>query len=283
MIQLEALIRESNDLEALPASASRLAGIFADEDWEMDQVIDAVSLDPAITSRVLRIANSALFAGVEEITSVERAAQRVGAGTMLALSVGMGARSTLTCSMPEYGVAEGVLWRHSVASALAADLVQLVCKVKVPAEAVAAALLHDVGRLVLSRHMKPEVLELLAQDQAVDGVDGLGAEMEILEVHHGEVGGLIAQNWKLPAIIVTGITYHHNPGDVEDPHEQLVCDVVCVANAVATVRGFGLGHGETSTDEARESCERLGMTDAGFQELCDLLSERVEQVLAWYK
>ena len=68
--------------------------------------------------------------------------------------------------MPEYGIDDGVLWRHSVAAALAAELERLSCTVKVPPEAFTAALLHDVGKLVLCRHMKPEVLELLARAQA---------------------------------------------------------------------------------------------------------------------
>lgn len=120
-----------------------------------------------------------------------------------------------------------------VASALAAELERLVCSVKVPAESFTAALLHDVGEIVLCRHMQPEIMELLAEAQAEGGVDALHAEAEILEVHHGELGGLIAQHWELPEIIVTAITFHHNPEEVVDTHVQLVCDAVCVADAAA--------------------------------------------------
>lgn len=283
MIQVDALARESAHLVALPASATRLAAIFANEDWEMEEVVAAISLDPAITSRALRIANSAVFGATESITTMDRAVQRIGAGAILSLTIGVGARSTLSQPMPEYGADEGVLWRHSVASALAAELAHLVCTAKIPVEAFTAALLHDVGKLVLSRHMKPEVLELLARAQTQGGVDALHAEVEILEVHHGELGGLIAQHWGLPSIIVKGITFHHNPGDVFETREQLLCDTVCVANAAAKLCGFGLGDPEPAAKEHLESRERLGMTDAGFEELCEMLTERVEEVLSCYE
>ena len=279
---IDAMIREAHDLDPLPASATRLAAIFASADWELSDVVDAIALDPALTSRVLRLANSAAVSGVETITSVERAVQRIGGGSILVLTIGAATQGTLSQSMPEYGVDEGVLWKHSGASALAAELAPGFCKAKVPPEAFAAALLHDVGKIVLCRHLKPEVFELLAEAEARGGVDALNAEIEVLEVHHGELGGLIAQHWKLPEIIVKGISFHHAPDACLDPRERLVCDAVCVADAAATSCGFGIGNSVSDPAAPVRARKRLRMSDAGFTKLGEALTERLEEVLAQY-
>ncbi|MCH7867810.1 MAG: HDOD domain-containing protein [Myxococcales bacterium] len=132
MIDLDALIRESGELEPLPETAARLARIFSDEDWDIDQVVSGISLDPALTARLLRVANSAANSGAEPITTVERAAMRTGAGTILSLTVGTAVGACMKQPLPAYGAPAGSLWRHSVAAALAAELASLLCTETIP-------------------------------------------------------------------------------------------------------------------------------------------------------
>ena len=152
-----------------------------------------------------------------------------------------------------------------------------------PPEAFTAALLHDIGRLVLSPHLEPELLTLLARSRGKGGLDERRAEIEILGVHHGELGQLIAQRWALHEVIAIGIAFHHNPEEVVEPKERLLCDTVCVADAVAKAIGFGLDTSEEEISHHAASRERIGLTDQGFEELCGLTEERVESVLAWYE
>ena len=175
------------------------------------------------------------------------------------------------------------MWRHSVAAALAAELASLVCTARILPESFTAALLHDIGHLVLSRHLEPELIAFLGSSRDKGGFDERRAEIEILGVHHGELGHLIAQHWALPEIIAQGIAFHHNPEDVTDPKHQLLCDTVCVADAVANAIGFGLGKSEEALSDCSASRGRIGLTDQGFEDLCALASDRVQGVLAWYE
>jgi HD-like signal output (HDOD) protein len=181
-------------------------------------------------------------------------------------------------ALPEYGLTEGALWRHSVAAALAAESAQPFCRASLPAETHAAALLHDVGKLVMARFLSPEILRILADAREKGGLSSLRAEAELLCVHHGELGGIIAQHWNLSDRIVTGIMYHHMP----DLARDIVADVVHVANIAAKLAGTG--HVATGADlqVSPTSLERLGMSTDGFMELTARVGTQLESVLAAY-
>jgi HD-like signal output (HDOD) protein len=113
---------------------------------------------------------------------------------------------------------------------VAAELLPRFAGRSLPPETATAALLHDVGKLVMSRYLRPPVLELLEQARR-SGLQRLEAEREVLLVHHGELAGLMAQAWRLPDAIVHAVAGHHDPGAVDSPLAYAVhlCDVVAKA------------------------------------------------------
>jgi HD-like signal output (HDOD) protein len=113
---------------------------------------------------------------------------------------------------------------------VAAELLPRFAGRSLPPETATAALLHDVGKLVMSRYLRPPVLDLLAQARG-SGLQRLEAEREVLLVHHGELAGLMAQAWRLPESIVQAVGGHHEPSTVDSPLAYAVhlCDVVAKA------------------------------------------------------
>ncbi|HEY3380810.1 MAG TPA: HDOD domain-containing protein [Vicinamibacterales bacterium] len=278
MIDLQALTRSANNLEALPASVTRLASIAAKDSWNVREVEEVVSLDQALSFQLLRMANSAASASLMQIVTIRDAVVRLGIGSLLSLATASSVHTKLNTAIPEYGLSEGELWRHSVGTALAAESAAAFCEVTLPPEAYAAALLHDIGKLALSRYLEPEVLKVLALAREQGHLSSMKAETDVLGVHHGELGGLIAQHWNLPDRMVLGITHHHTPDDAGD----LVADVVHVANIAA--KHVGAGHWAVEEDKALNpnSLKRLQLTDKGFDAMCKQVAKRLERVLAQY-
>jgi HD-like signal output (HDOD) protein len=278
VIDLQALTRSANNLDPLPASVTRLASIAAKDSWNVKEVEGVVALDQALSFRLLRMANSAASATLMPIGTIRDAVVRLGIGSLLSLAAAGSVQKKLTAAIPEYGMTEGELWRHSVASALAAESAPAFCDVDLPAETYAAALLHDVGKLVLARFLEPEILRVLALAREEGHLSSLRAESELLGVHHGELGGLIAQHWSLPERLVMGIIHHHTP----DLANDLVADVVHVANTAA--KHVGAGHWVTEEDRQlhTSSMARLKMTANGFDALSKQVAKRLEQVLSQY-
>jgi HD-like signal output (HDOD) protein len=278
VIDLKTLTRSANALEALPASVTRLATIASKDSWNVKEVEEVVSLDQALSFRLLRMANSAASSSLMPVVTIRDAVVRLGIGSLLSLATATSVQRKLFSAVPEYGLTEGELWRHSVASALAAEAAAGFCDVELPPETYSSALLHDIGKLVLARELAPDVLTILAAARQQGHLSSLKAETEILSVHHGELGGLIAQHWNLPDRLVVGIIHHHTPDDARD----IIADVTHVANFAA--KHVGAGHWADEDDRRVNpaSLERLKMAPTGFEGLCKQVAKRLEQVLSQY-
>lgn len=287
MLQLDDLVRTAEELEPLPASTTRLAHLLATPDWEMSDIAQVISLDEALTGRLLSAANSALLGGRTEVCEVEVAVMRLGTGPVLSLALGSSAATELRQGAAAYGLAEGELWRHSVACALAVDQARHACRRPIPPQAYAAALLHDVGKLVLARHVTPPLVELLRVAQTAAGTPAAGGisaevEEEILAIHHAELGAVVARSWGLPESIAVGIAHHHAPLEAPDEGGRLLCNLIDLADAVSAAVGAGCGAGSDAQFSPAHA-ERLGITSAGFEALVQAVDERLEDVLSWYE
>jgi HD-like signal output (HDOD) protein len=278
MLELNSLVEEASHLEPMPASVTRLADIVRREDSRLEDIVELIALDQGLTMSLLRAANSAASGGSRRITVVKDALLRLGAGAVLSLAIGRRIRKQMSAAMPSYEVAEGELWRHSVASALAAELALPFCKVRIPPESFTAALVHDVGKLVLVRFLDPEHLRFLRRARDEGELLSLQAEAEVLGVHHGELGELVVQRWELPEAISKPLAWHHTPNE----DAGVTADVVHLADVVAKHIGAGRSSddGPPTLDEG--AAGRLGITAEGMEKLCRKTAENFEGVLRRY-
>lgn len=280
MIDLDTLVKSAYDLAPLPASTMRLLRVLSDQDWKLDDIIDAASLDGPLTARILSVANSPGMGSGTPVGTLSDAVMRMGAGAVLRLATGAAVRSCMATERDNQ--AENSLWCHSVATALSTELICLVSNVAIPAEAYSVGILHDIGRVVLSRHLDPETTELINRAVWEGENDPLDAERELLGADHCELGALITQYWGLPSLIVESIRCHHRPTESSDPAVRVIADAVTIGDAVARTVGV-CGEETDKPFDYHASCERLGVSEEGFTELRELLSERVEQAFSQYE
>jgi len=273
------LILQAQDLEPLPATATRLAKLVADPDAEMKEIVETISLDQALTVKVLRVANSAASGAASEISTVDRAVIRLGTGAVLSMAVAAGVRTRMLGAIEAYDLEEGRLWEHSVAAALAAESMIGLPEHSVPPETFTAALLHDVGKLVLGRFLDEEIQEFLRRARLEGGRSESDAEDEVLSVNHAELGGLIAQHWKLPRSICLGIQYHHDPENCGDEEGLAhVPWIVHLANITAKKLGKGSDDVLPEDSDFEAPCEALGLTEAKLEKLFVRTERRLEEI-----
>ena len=278
MIDLDRLIEQANELAPLPASTVRLAELVGRPECDLNDVVELITFDQALTARLLRAANSAASGSAINIGTMQEAVTRMGTAQVFALAMASGARPFLQSRVPAYGLGEGALWRHSVAAAVAAEIAPAFCRAVVPPETFTAALLHDVGKLVMGRFLDPEILGLIQRAREVDHLNQLEAESLLLNVHHGELGGLIAQHWKLPPSVVLGITYHHNP----DQGQHIICDFTYLSNQVAKHIEAGLDGRRFDFAISSEIAERIGLRPETLNALSATAVVRYTQVCRRY-
>lgn len=282
LLDLDALVSDVHELDPLPQSAVRLAGLLADEEWDLEAIREVVRLDAALTGRLLAAANSVRAGSRAEILSVDQAVMRLGAASVLSLAVGAAVRGPLQRSLPALGLDEGALWRHSVASALTVELARKHLPRAVPPHAFATALLHDVGKLVLERHLDESAAAGLRRARTEGHLDEDESEVEILQVSHAEVGALVARAWELPEVIAEGIQHHHHPLSATGEQGRYLAYLVQLGDAVASAIGADCGEVPVAGGLSPDVAGALGLPLQAFHELCERATEDLDGVLDMY-
>jgi putative nucleotidyltransferase with HDIG domain len=183
---------------------------------------------------LLRQANAVGLGALQPVKTVRDAAMRLGTGSLLSLALSSSVGNSLRRALPAYGLAEGDLWRQSVAASVAGEVIRSFAQVGVPAEVSTAALLHDFGKVVLANHFGPQILNMLEAASGNDQLDLCETELRVFGVTHADVGGLVAQQWRLPQTIVDAITQHHSVRD----DLPAICAAVSLAHTVAMELGL---------------------------------------------
>jgi HD-like signal output (HDOD) protein len=272
MLDHSIVVQRAYQLQPLPQSCTRLAALVAQDDPDLKAITEVISFDPVMTAKLLRVANSVLFPG-RRVGSVKEAVIRLGANTVFGLAVAACAESVLDQAVPGYALSAGKLWWHSTTAALAAELAKGYCRVIWPSMAFTAALLHDLGKLVLGRCLTPELVALCQGAAAEGNLAPYQAEAEILSVHHGEVSGIIAQYWNLPPEIVRGVTHHHTPEEGNDT----ICFTTHLANAVAHHIEGNSARSRSEVETLNATLDRLALTRAGFEKLAGAVAQRLDE------
>ncbi len=195
-------------IEVLPPSPTLLPKLLpklSDVDANFDEVVAIIAVDPALTSKLLQICNSAYFGHESEVSSVSDAVQRIGYQAVYLLVAMINGSACFTAAAAG-GVDAAKLWRHSVFAAFNAKFV---------AESAGAdgsllftaGLLHDLGKVILGREPLPAPdLFRRPSDPA-----SLAQETGLFGFTHAELGAALLEQWKLPAPIVAAVRHHHQP------------------------------------------------------------------------
>ena len=285
MIDLDFLIKKTCETAPFPISTVRLAQLIGSPEYHLSDVIDIIRYDQVLTLRLLHAANSAANALQSRVTNVSEAIFRMGTGQILALAVAAGVRPLFNQrTLPRYG--EETLWRHSMAAAVAAETTQGFCSVPLPPNVFTAALLHDIGKLAIGRFLDDAALKEIFKARDEGSLSQLEAEIQVLGVHHGQLGGLVARGWQLPEGIINGIVHHHNPEEGND----VVCDFVYFANQVGKQIETGLDGGKFDFMEVYEEklsylpavIRRIGVTPSRLDALCPVAATKFEQISKRY-
>ncbi|MCC6475560.1 HDOD domain-containing protein [bacterium] len=266
MISIAAVSLDIERLEPVSPTVPRLAAVITNENSGVDEIVRVIEYDPAMTANVLRLANSAYFSSPTPVSTVREAVTKIGAGQILQNAVGREIGSRFKSPCAGYELDENELWYHSVAAATAAALLPRYASMRVPPMAFTGALLHDLGKLVISRHIDKETMleiRVTARDSHLTYVQ---AERRVLGFDHAQVGGLIARRWRFPDELVNCISWHHHPRN--EKLATTTSDAVHIANAVARTIGAGIGIEGMNVAVNTESATALGLTPDSIEALC---------------
>jgi putative nucleotidyltransferase with HDIG domain len=273
----QGLLHGIERLDPLPITIQRLVKALEDENVGPAQIAEHVQFDPAVAASVLRVANSAAYMGLQSVGSLRDAVVRLGTTKLLDIVLGDYLKR-IKVAAPMYDLAEDDLWLHSAAASLAVKaLMKEKPRAGVTEMASIAALVHDIGKLVMVRYLKADVKTILKRRDE-KGISFVEAERELFECDHAEVGGEMATRWGFPEEVAFAIAHHH---DVPVPANPTL-DAVVVANLVAKAIGTGLGAEGMDLRIDDKAFRRVGLDFAGFSRLCIQTMNWLKDVKAAY-
>src|ERR1017187_3533362 len=197
MEKIRKLLDKVEVLPLSPALLPKLLPKLSDVDTNFDEVVEIIAFDPALTSKLLQICNSAYFGQESEVNSVAEAVSRVGYQAVYLLVAMINGSNCFPMPSPP-GVDAPRLWQHSITTAF---------NTKFVAESAGAdgnllftaGLLHDIGKVFLGRVHPEEAAELFRKRSGAASVE---RETKTFDSTHPEVGAALLERWKLPAQLV---------------------------------------------------------------------------------
>ncbi len=259
---------------AMPTTATRLLPLLDDPDVSFNEIEDIIRYDPGLTANILKLTNSAYFGIPIKVHSVRQAMSLLGWKRLLQLVMTLCMSSLMKKPIPGYDLPRGELWRHSIAVSIAAENIVKYLSIPDADEVFTAALLHDVGKLILGGFVKKD-LEFI-QDMVAKGFSFDVAENIILGTDHAKVGANILRQWSFPDDLVNAVGWHHNPEDCEN--RCMLSDIVHLANNLGQAIGAGRSLKESHSELSHTIIESLGFKPVDLEEIANLTVKGVNKL-----
>jgi putative nucleotidyltransferase with HDIG domain len=225
---LKTYVQKIKELPTLPAIAHEILSLTNDPLLSIDDLMNIVELDPAISAKILKVSNSAFFGYPVRTTKLNDAIMRIGVNNVKSIAVGIAVLSFLDDGKKTTGYMR--LYNHSVSVGLTAQFIASNIKSGISGDILIDGLLHDLGYLVLHRYFPDIYREILKYFENAESL--LDAEKDILGYTHADIGFWLADQWNLPDTVSDTILYHHYPSLARNNAKRLA--IIHIADYIAT-------------------------------------------------
>lgn len=269
---LDKVIDTIGELPASPAIVSSVMGLTANLDANVDQISKALASDQALTAKVLRLSNSSFYGRSKEVNSLTEAIMILGFFTVRSIVIATSTHRLYNCN--DSNAPQSKLWRHTLATAVAARQIATHLRRPEKDEVFIAALLHDIGKLVMMQRVAEPFANVIERVEESHS-SFLSVENEILGFNHCDVGIVLLQKWQFPDSLTQAIYRHHNlPGPDED--NAFMAYLINLGNCLA--KNLEVGFSDNRIEQLSETtpARHLGLDQDTIDEIATKVAEHYQ-------
>ena len=274
--QILEAVMSSENLPTLPTVASELVRVTGRADTHIGEIAALITKDIALSAKVLKVVNSAYYTFSNQISTIQQAVSILGINAVRSLVL-----SFTFFKIRKSGFSDPFdyeqFWERALSSAVAAKLLAAGVEGIDPDEAFTAALLQNLGVLILARTL-PEEYARVMERAAEHDASTIDVETELIGLNHVEAGHAAAKTWGFPPVLIEPISHHHQPGAYGggDGKIRKYCQVVHLADLLATI--FYSDTPEEYHKAFRQKAERmLQLNDAVLSRVLDQLDGEIKK------
>jgi len=227
---IDTLLDEVITLPSLPRTVAHIMRLVSDPQCSLSAVAHAISGDPPLTIKTLRLINAAYYGLRQKVSTIEHAVVLLGIKVIKNLAF------TATVFDIMKGSADA-LFRHSIAVGLAMRTLAEADIRKVTAqsseEAFVCGLLHDIGKVLINEFL-PKESARVAQLCAKTHMPCYRAEREIIGIDHAQIGARLTEKWKLPDLLTGAVAGHHDLGQCKDSSMKQAAAFVAIGDFICS-------------------------------------------------
>ncbi len=282
------LLDQDRDLPTLSPVVEKVLQRVNDEKVSIKELSEIIKNDVSLSFKILKVVNSAFYGFPRKIATLTQAMVILGLSAVKNLALSM---SILEIFVQESSKVQGgkgfrVFWERSLFSAVAARRLAILLKTRNEEEVFIAALLQDIGILLLIKHLPEDYAQVMEEAQRSAG-DLVALEEAHFGINHAVLGEFLANKWRLPRSLTIPILRHHNPdftstavGDEEKAIQQLTI-FVHLSNLISAI--FYEEYRPERVERLKESAQRyLQIEPASVESLLDGLADEVKQVAEFF-
>ena len=258
------------ELPTIPRVVQRLIAALRDPNVDFRKIGEALSQDPVLSAKVLRMANSSFFGGQRSMASINNAVALIGIQALNRLVMACGVSSSFE-AVP--GIDLRVFWRDALVAATAATKLAP-CLAADPEEAYVCGLLHATGHLILCRSY-PEIADAMFTGFApVRGAELAAIEMESFGIDHPKVGAIWVESLGFPQTVSDTIgKAAQSVAETHEPLDLALHSACALAVAVANNDATDSALAALPPSVRDRFTDSNGQPDAAFSRLYDGLRE----------
>jgi diguanylate cyclase (GGDEF)-like protein len=272
-------IKQCPNLPSLPSIAMQVLDLAGKADVDIAEIARIISKDPALSTKILRTVNSSFYGRSQHVSTISHALVILGLQSVKTLVLGFSLVMNLSKSKNK-GFKHLNYWRRSIFAATAARTIAKKINLVQQEEAFLAALLQDIGMLVLDQILGEQYSAIC--ERSATHQELFTNEQAELGATHCDVGIYLAEQWKLPPILVSTIGGSHDASRVTDPALQKLTQVVQLSGSCADV--FGDEQAAAAIVQVRAICAaNYKMNEQDCDQLLEQIATSTKEVASLFE